>query len=298
MVTSAKNLSVIQGGKSESDAIGFGTKKWATGLRARAKALVKKLEDGYMDLAKLLWQVYDTPVDGDPKNKPLFMEWGFRSFGEYAEQELGIHQRKAERLRKIWKALVDLDLGPDFQSRVARLGWTKVRELIRVMTDTNAEEWVAKAEHYNYLQVTAAVKQYETEIEKIEKAREALADAADDELPTEALPEATIPDPEDFFPEKFVFAAAQHDNVKLALGKAAQLSNSTSKNNNFDLICTDFLASNDFLAADDPDRVVKYLRKIERAFGIKIIALDGNIDEILFGNRTFDAMMAKSLKGE
>ena len=295
MNASASKLSVIQGGQSEADSE-WGSKKWANSLRTRAKLTVKKLEAGYMDLAKMLYQIWDTPVDGDPKNKPLFKDWGFDTFGEYVERELGFGVRKAERLKKIWAHLLELDLSPELEVRLIGLGWTKVRELVHVLTDRNAEEWISKAEHYTYEQIEDAVRKYGEEVDKIDEARKQFAE--DDELPEELAKDAAIPDPEDFFPEKFRFAKAQYDNVMLALDKAKQLSHSQSKTHNFDLICTDFLASNDFLAAQDPDRIVMYLRKIERAFGIKIIAFDNTVDEIIYGNRTFDTMAEKSLLAE
>jgi len=72
----ANGLTVIEGGKASSEtdkaSAAVGSKAWASRLRRRAKELVASLESGYMELARILYQAYDTPVDGDRKQGALF----------------------------------------------------------------------------------------------------------------------------------------------------------------------------------------------------------------------------------
>ena len=41
-----------------------GSEAWSTKIRRRAKSLVKSIDQGYMDLAEIVYTVWSTPVDG------------------------------------------------------------------------------------------------------------------------------------------------------------------------------------------------------------------------------------------
>ncbi len=41
-----------------------------------------------------------------------------------------------------------------------------------------------------------------------------------------------------------------------------------------DLICTDFLATNDFRRADDPETHLRFLAKFERLMGRRLVVID------------------------
>src|ERR1700756_1140171 len=114
----------------------IGSEQWANKIRKHAKELARHLDSGYMDLAKTLYEVYSVPEGGDPKKGPIYKTWGFKSFAEYAENELSLHRRKAEMLRAVWYRVgVELDTLPDdLRERLVKLGWTKVRDLVRVLT--------------------------------------------------------------------------------------------------------------------------------------------------------------------
>lgn len=139
-----------------------GSKEWADALRERVKSEVAKVEMSYLDLAQLLYDVYDTPVDNDPAKGAIFTQWGFKTFKEYAEEELGIQGRKAFSLRRIWYIFeTDLkEMDPILRERTLRLGWTKVRELCRVLTMKNAAKWVEKAEQMTYGALEATITEY------------------------------------------------------------------------------------------------------------------------------------------
>lgn len=296
-----ESLKVLEGGRGESagaepngldlsDKSGpiVGSRLWASRIRKRAKELVSTLDTGYMELARILYQVYDTPVEGDPRRSGVYTTWGYQSYADYAERELGLHRKKAERLRRIWFVLEIQckDLDPQVKQRVVNLGFAKVRELVKVLSPRNAENLVSQAETMNYKQLEVVVAD--------EGRRQGLAEAVlgggDDgpgPLPEES--ENTLPHPDDTqatielpTSENFQLFPKQLLNVRLALQRAAELSNSNKKGHQLDLICTDFLATNDVMAGDS-DKRLRYVAKIERTVGLKLIAVDPDTNEIVYG---------------
>ena len=111
--------------------IGVGSAAWASKLRKNTKSLARKIDEAQFELGVLLWRGYDTPIDGKEENNPLFMSWGYSTWKEYVETELGLQSRKAERLRLIGKVLdVDMKHLPKAaRDRFVKLGWSKAREV-------------------------------------------------------------------------------------------------------------------------------------------------------------------------
>jgi len=280
------SLTVVDGGRTEKVTS-------ATALRRRAKTLSRQLDTGYMELAKILYQIWDTPVGGDSERGPLYTAWGYLSFADYVEEELGIDRRKAQSLKAVWYRLeIELtDMDPAIKKRIVALGWTKVRELIRVLDLTNALDWVEQAEKFSYATLCAVIKTY---LSRVEAARD-LEDSYGDDDDHEPI-HVPVPDENDediSFKEVFALSKAQRDNIQLAITRAGELSGSRKKGHNLDLICTDFLATNDFGKSTDPDRVPRILAKLERALGVSIIALDNMDDSLIFGVNTLDRLAAK-----
>lgn len=288
----AEGLTVIEGGKSvepEHKTAIAGTKQWATKVRKRAKELAETLDLGYMELARILYQVFDTPVEGDPRRGAIFTAWGYSNFAEYAERELQMHRRKAERLRLIWYTLeVQLaDMDSKLKERVVALGYSKVRELVRVLTLRNAEDWVLQAEGKTWRQLTAAVKDEKRRQgvdEAILGAEDAEADPVltDGEDPPVAAEPIAAPVQEELTHERFAFYPLQLANVRLALDRAMKIGNTEVKSNALDLICTDFLATNDVMGGDQ-DKRLRYIAKIERTLGLRLVVVDPEIKDIIYG---------------
>jgi hypothetical protein len=145
--------------KAEAD---VGSRAWAGRIRHRARALAEQVETGYLELGEILYRIYDAPVDGDPAQGSVLQKWGYKSIGEYAEKELSLHYKKAQRLVRIfYRVEVELDgLGrnPELKKRFIRLGWSKARELVRVLTKENAVEWILRAESMNYTTLVEVIK--------------------------------------------------------------------------------------------------------------------------------------------
>jgi hypothetical protein len=251
-----------------------GSEPWSVKVRRRARQLVKTLDTGYMELAEILYTVWDTPINGDPKNAGIFHAWGYKSFSDYAEGELGLHRRKAERLRRIWFDLhVRLaDMDKKLRRRIIEMGWSKSREIIRVLSIENAEQWVEMAENLSYPELMAAIQKA---VEEQEKAGEDDTKAPD--------PVGKPDDYKDMKPKRFRLFPGQYDTVDSALERASQLSKSDKDSHNLEMICTDFLATNDFRLADDPKVQFRYLAKIETLIGKKLVVINAESGMIEYG---------------
>jgi len=317
------DFSVINGGKDKSkdgkamdgDSSGRGSKAWAKKVRAQAKELVESLETGYMDLAQILFTVYDTPIDGDREKKPIFTTWGFNTFRDYAEQELGLHYKKAERLRLIWYRIeIELDgMNPLVKKRLVALGWSKVRELCRpgLLKLSNVESWVTKCENMNYQTVEAVVRKALDRLEGEEVEREVrkqgdpvkksnkLVGKYEEGESGEGMDPLLVPPrdhwgadekdngEEPLFSKNFKFYPEQLETVRLAIDRAKELSGSSRPGHNFSLICLDFLANNDFTKASEEQKL-RYVAKLEKLIGYKFIVVDPTSTDVLYGLATLE----------
>ena len=155
-----------------------GSRAWAGRMRHRARLLAEQVETGYLELGEILYRIYDAPVDGDPDKGSLLEKWGYNSISEYAEKELSLHYKKAQRLVRIfYRVEVELDgLGknPELKKRFIRLGWSKARELVRVLTKDNMVDWIDRAEKMNYTTLVEVIKR----TIQIEEAKRIQADLA------------------------------------------------------------------------------------------------------------------------
>ncbi len=182
--------------------VDVGSKSWAGRIRHRARVLAEQVETGYLELGEILYRIYDAPVDGDPKNGSVLAKWGYNNIGEFAEKELSLHYKKAQRLVRIfYRVEVELDgLGqnPELKKRFIRLGWSKARELVRVLTKANMVEWIDRAETVNYTTLVEIIKRTVA----MEQARQIQADiarqpdpiAASNEVPEGLLQAENVPE--------------------------------------------------------------------------------------------------------
>lgn len=131
-----------------------GSKAWADRLREDTKKLATNLDADYLRLARNLWELFDRPVDNDPKNTSWLTKWGYGKIGDFAEKELGIHRRIAERLRRVWMVVsIECKLNDEYLEKFISLGRSKARVLTRpgVMNPNNAQMWIDRAMTTNYV---------------------------------------------------------------------------------------------------------------------------------------------------
>jgi len=315
-------LTAIEGGKSSK--VELGSKEWADNLRKSTKDLADNIDRNYLRLAQNLWLLFDIPVGNDKKQTNWLTVWGFGHIGEYAEKELGIHKRIAERLRRIWGVVgVDCALEEPYLERFIGIGRSKARLLTRpgVMTAATAKSWIEKAEKLTYLGLDSEVITFLSGrvgvmkgtlggVEKVDADGDVIED--DDELAeapvaphTKTLSQtitdevsqqvheaAGKPVPSSTSDEKpahknFALFKDQLDTVNAALERASQLSGSDKPGQNLSLICLDFVATSEFKTAS-LEQTQRFFKRIEKAMGVKLIVLEPKDHEILYGYKILE----------
>lgn len=196
-------------------AITFGTEQTVTGpisftvaspdeARAMAIQLRDSLEQNYFQLGAILNKVLT--------ERWFSEQWGFRTFKDYVEGEVGFGYRKAMYLANIYQTLVASGTTWDL---VRSVGWTKMREMCSVLNRENVLEWVEKARRMTAVQLGEEAKRAKLQIEH--------------EGPVSAVKV-----------KQFRLRDAQIQNVEQALALATRLFNVEGDAVALDQICTDF----------------------------------------------------------
>jgi len=120
----------------------------------RARELSENVEYTYFQLGGVLSLI---------QGNAWFTEDGYESFREFVEAEFGINYRKSMYLISIYNSLVQSGIP---WKTVEPIGWTKLKELIGVITPENVDEWVEKAKGMTVLQLQQAIKEAATGADK------------------------------------------------------------------------------------------------------------------------------------
>jgi hypothetical protein len=118
-------------------------------VRDRIVEVKGTIETNYAELAQLLYEV---------EQQGYFASWGFERFRDYCEDSeggIGMGYRKARYLVVIAHAVARS--GADWD-RVISIGWTKMRTIARLMTPSNKDEWLDRAENSTQDQLLSLTK--------------------------------------------------------------------------------------------------------------------------------------------
>ena len=107
----------------------------------------QKIDESYQSLARLLHESYDNGY---------YIRWGYESFKEYVETELGVQYRKAKYLVSIAQVIKDLKINWD---EVEGIGWSKLRVLVPILREQgSAGDWLELAKQYSSKDLESLVK--------------------------------------------------------------------------------------------------------------------------------------------
>jgi len=89
--------------------------------------------------------------------RQLYLEYGFASTADYARERFGFERRKSQTLVSMARRLKTL---PRIEARfrAGELAWTKVREIVKVATESTEGEWLARADSLSSRQLEQAVR--------------------------------------------------------------------------------------------------------------------------------------------
>jgi len=229
-----------QSKKANSKASGAAVKAKS---KAKRHELVRKeimekyqeVERGYIDLARLLHEAY---------HKEFYREWGFKDFEEYITTELGMQYRKAMYFVDIWEKVKALNLS---KPTVEKLGWAKMKDLVRVINEENAQEWIEKAEKMSSRELTEAV--------KVTKRK----DLSGVEVPTITT-------------WRLKMSEAEANVITEAVEEAKKLLNTDNTVVALEMICQDWMA--DRGASPKRTPLKDMIAFIEQAYGVNLIVAD------------------------
>lgn len=226
-----------------------------TNLRQEVMDAKNESEAAYWRLAGALFIVW---------NESAYHEWGYSNFNEYVDSELDMQRRKAQYLVAIagWFG----EQSESVQAWVKNLGWTKARELVGVVDDSNEREWKDLAEGSSLRELSAAVKDHKT-IGSSDSP--SASDAGDDK------PKA----------KRFMLFEGQMDNVEAALTQSKIAASTDKDGHALDMICTEYLAQNGALTT-----LNDYLARVEQVIGKKLIAFEPRTGEVEYGSEALDEM--------
>ena len=120
-------------------------------LRDTIKSRAQAIDEHYVTLGHHLFIVDD---------QSLYRTWGFATFADYLQQDVGIGKRRGQRLRQIWKILVrEFAVSPSMLSGCRYSNLITIMGLLKpkILTADTAEEWVTRAQLLNYTQLVKEV---------------------------------------------------------------------------------------------------------------------------------------------
>ncbi len=273
-VTEETETEVVDGDEFTNDFIPFSTAEELsrTDVKAEVRSdiveLVSSITKNYFQLAALLHDV---------RQNSYYIAWGFRTWREYAETEVGIGARKADYLVQIYDWFGSM--GANAQQWVEGLGWTKAKELVGVVDEQNIDEWRSRIDGLSFSQM-------KSELEGHVDAGALGEDGGD------GGSSSGSGDGEKTSKLSFALYPAQKANVEQAIAAAKKAVKSDKDGHALDLICSDYLASTAGIV-----NMNDYFRRIESITGLRLIAFDQATNEFAFGEDVIEEILS-SQNGE
>lgn len=265
----------------------LGSETWAAELRKLTQAAFQTTEESYTRLARLLNLVARSTVGGVPGALPIYTLWGFKTFDEWAEQDLKVHPRRARALRAIAECVDHHLAAVPEETRIDLygLGWGKLRLLVRTLTPNNASKWLGVAKTVSIVtlekMVQTAVSDAAKTPAKSPKGSAAsppgpVVDAEVEEGDTSFAPPAVTPT---VVFRRFALFETQAALVDAALERAAQVSGSDKPGYGLTVVAQAFLANIPFEGAETARRT--FLEHLAETLGVRIITLEPGTENVL-----------------
>lgn len=215
------------------------------------------VESGYVRLAGYLHKIY---------HDKTYAAWGFETFEDYINRELSIGYRKALYLIDFESKSLLFNIDP---ARFEKIGWTKARELLRILDYNNVEEWLHLAERVTCKELTVLIK--EARDSKFQnKGSTALPDLDVDNHPRSGVKQRgpSITDTTSKTSIVFKVAAVEKLVVKEALEESRKLLDTEDTSLALANICQDWLEIKGVVPQHVPleDR----LKLIEQTYNVKL----------------------------
>jgi len=226
-------------------------------IRKRLRASKKAIDEEYIRMGRDLYQVY---------HRRLFLDWGHDTFDDFAENEVKISRKRAERVRLIFTHFVkECGLKP---SELSVLGYTCANELRGATDQSNVRQRVKAAKDLSWRALRRKIAQW----------KQPPKDVTDD-MPK--VPDEEPPVDDDTTPlasndgrivRNFPLYPSQQKVVQAAIDEAKRgKPNEMADNEALANISTEFLASRMSKEEEPVTRCRYILSVLERVYGGKMI---------------------------
>jgi hypothetical protein len=258
-------------------------------LRVRVQYLIGRLESYYLELAKRLYEV---------KMGRFYFDWGYDTWSDYCEIELGIGVRKADYLVQIWETAI---MYPKLQEEYKRIGWTKAKELARLVKldgrPSVLDKWIEVAKNKSLRELENYVRQVAKKVrtammKKVIKKdgvneNNEVANAADEILVEEEGD--MLSEDKELYQMTFVLYESAYKVVLEALSLAKKITNSESRGFNLHAIALEFLAAHGDLSDKNKNLLGEFFRRLEHELGLAIIAVSTKTGDVVYGEEYIKA---------
>lgn len=217
-------------------------------LREKVRDAKARWESSYLTFAKYIYEVHAAHS---------WEDWGYSSLNEYCEKELDFHYRRAMFMIDIYGSAVMYDI--PFE-RLDKIGWTKAREIVRVLNSGNVEKWLDVAENSTFKEL-------------IDKVRAAKAADADNPVPldtdetqtTEVLSKPTG--------SALIFKTEsfEYEIISGALDEAKASLKTTNPTFALSVICMEWKKQHDEEGATDVWTLKEWMKYLSDRFGVKLV---------------------------
>lgn len=191
------------------------------------------------------------------KEEQYYKTLGFKNFKQYVETVHGIKYRKAMYWADIYNGLIES--GVDW-ALVKGIGWTKLKEVVGVITKDNVKEWVGIASSQTAIQLAHTVKDWKK--------------AQKDGSPANPAQSSVITT------KTFKVHADQKENIEAAIAKAKEIANTEFDTVALEMIALDYLAGTGVESVEGlakrlqtlgPEKVAQAVNKAFDGKGVKVL---------------------------
>lgn len=196
------------------------------------KSLAEDIEFSYFKVGGILNRINE---------EGWYTEEGFIKFSEFVESEFGIKRTKAMYLINIYNGLLASGVA---WTDVKDVGWSKLKEIVGVLTAKNVAQWVKRANEMTVLQLNAYVKQH--------KAGDSGGSSDDEDSGVPKVSSMT-----------FKMYDDQKEVVIEALDKAKEAGPTEHNNVALEAICMDYLAGPSKPTVEDAPSVAPTLEALK-----------------------------------
>ena len=224
-------------------------------IRNRVTELKTIIDESYFEMAGVLYNVY---------NKKLYIDWGHKDFEDYCNSELDFSLRKAQYLISIWYYFGVQVADETVLAKVAGLGWSKVKELVNVVTPSNVDDWVEKAARLSAVELK-------------DLTREVLSGSVESgEEPSEPS--------EKLHTIQFKLYDEQYKSVIDALKNAGELGKSSKPSHQLSLMALAYLSQvAPASGATRSETISVQLKSLADTMDLDLVVIDRKTNEILLG---------------